>query len=88
LKIRRKHRLGIEEAKHRVDQVAEDISRKWNLTSKWDGDLLHVRGSGVTAQIAVAAESVEIHVRTGLAMMMFRESIRSEIEGSIDEHIA
>ena len=88
MRIRREHNLGVEEAKLRVGKVAEEIGGKWNLTSEWDGDQLRVTGSGVTARIAVAAESIEVHVRTGLAMMMFREVIRSEIEGSIDHYIA
>lgn len=87
MKIHRKHSLGLEEAKRRVDMVAEEIAPKWNLSSRWEGDHLRVHGSGITARIAVMPDSVEVHVRTGLAMMMFREPIRSAIEGSIDDHI-
>ena len=88
MRIHRKHSLGIDEAKRRVDQVAEEIGPKWNLRSHWDGDHMRVQGTGISARIAVMADSVEVHVRTGLAMMIFRDSIRSAIEGSIDEHIA
>ena len=68
--------------------VAEELGPKWRLKSHWDGDHMRVHGTGVTARIAVAADSIEVHVRTGLAMVMFREAIRSEIEESIDDHIA
>ena len=88
MRIHRNHNLGIEEAKRRVDLVAEEVGPKWNLRSWWVGDRMQVQGTGVTALLAVAADSVEVRVKTGLAMMMFREAIRREIEGSIDHHIA
>jgi putative polyhydroxyalkanoate system protein len=88
LRIHRTHNLGIEEAKRRVDLVAEEVGPKWNLKSWWDGNRMQVQGTGISALIAVAADSVEVKVKTGLAMMMFREVIRREIEGSIDDHIA
>ena len=85
--IRREHTLGVEEAKRRVDRVAEDIGGRFRLTSRWDGDHLRVNGSGVTGRIVVEEQSVEIHVQMGFAMIMFRETIRSAIEESIDDYI-
>lgn len=87
LKIRREHTLGIEEAKRRVDKVAEELGGKLNLTSRWEGDDLRVRGRGVKGRIAVAADSVEVHVTVGLPMLLLREPIRVAIEESIDHYI-
>lgn len=87
MKIRRDHTLGIEEAKRRVDQVAEELGGKLNLTSNWEGDHLRVHGRGVTGRIVVEADSVEVQVRLGLPMLMLREPIRSAIEESIDHYI-
>lgn len=87
LKIRREHTLGIEEAKRRVDQVAEELGGKLNLTSRWAGDNLRVNGRGVSGWIVVEAESVEVHVKVGLPMLMLREPIRVAIEESIDHYI-
>jgi len=85
--IRREHELGVEEAKRRVDKVAEELGGRLNLSSTWDGDHLRVRGFGVNGRIIVDAQSVEVHVRLGLAMSMMREPIRSAIEESIDHYI-
>lgn len=87
IKIRREHDLGVEEAKRRVDMVADDIGGKFNLTSRWEGDYLRVQGTGVNGQVVVMERAVEVHVETGFAMMMFRETIRSAIESSIDDYI-
>lgn len=87
MKIRREHTLGVEEAKRRVDQVAEELGGKLNLTSRWEGNDLRVDGRGVTGRIVVEADSVEVHVTVGLPMLMLREPIRVAIEESIDHYI-
>ena len=87
MKIVREHSLGIDEAKGRVDKVAEELGEKLNLTYRWEGDLLKVTGTGVSGRIIVEETRVEVHVRTGLAMMMLREPIRNAIESSIDHYI-
>ena len=87
MKIKRKHSLGIEEARRRVDRVAEELGGKLRLTSEWEGDHMRVHGKGVSGRILVSDDSVEVHVHIGFAMMMFREPIRAAIEGSIDEYI-
>ena len=87
LKIKRKHSLGIEEARRRVDSIAEELGGKLRLTSEWEGDHLLVHGKGVSGRILVFEDSVEVHVHVGLTMMMLREPIRSAIEGSIDHYI-
>ena len=87
MRIRRQHTLGIEEARRRVDLVAAELGGKLNLSYRWQGDHLEVSGTGVSGRIVVEETRVEVHVRTGLAMIMFRESIRTAIEGSIDHYI-
>jgi putative polyhydroxyalkanoate system protein len=87
LKIKRKHSLGIEEARRRVDSIAEELGGKLKLTSEWEDDHLRVHGKGVSGRILVFEDGVEVHVHVGLAMMMLREPIRAAIESSIDHYI-
>jgi putative polyhydroxyalkanoate system protein len=87
LKIVREHTLGIAEARRRVDQLADELGAKLRLTHRWDGDHLRVSGSGVSGRIVVEETLVEVHVRTGLGMILLREAIREAIEGSIDQYI-
>ena len=87
MKIVREHTLGIEEARRRVDLLAEELGTRLRLTHRWEGDHLRVSGTGVSGRIVVEESLVEVHVKTGIGMMMFRETIRSAIEGSIDDYI-
>lgn len=85
--INRDHTLGVDEAKRRVDKLADKLGGRLKLTACWEGNRLQVVGQGVSGHIDVDDVSVRIQVSMGFTMMMFRESIRSAIEGSIDEYI-
>ncbi len=87
MRIKREHQLGIEEARRRVDRVAEELGGRLNLSGRWEGDHMRVRGRGVSGKILVSDSSIEIRVHLGLTMIMFREGIRSAIEESIDDYI-
>ncbi len=85
--IRRDHTLGIEEAKRRVDEVAAEIGSEFSLGYRWEGDSLRFNGRGVDGHISVAQDSVEVHVRLGLALMMLSGPIRLAVESSLDQHL-
>ena len=87
MKIVREHSLGVEEARRRVDQLADELGAKLRLTHYWEGDHLRVSGTGVSGRIVVEESLVEVHVKTGLGMILLREAIRDAIEGSIDDYI-
>lgn len=85
--IRRRHQLGIEEARSRATQIAGHLERQYSLTSTWQGDNLVVRGNGVNGQLAVAEESIELEVTLGFALKLMEAPIRSAIENTMDEHL-
>ena len=87
MRIRRSHRLGIEEARSRADQIAGHLGRQYSLTSRWRGDYLIVSGNGVNGQLIVAEESIELEVRLGFALKLMAGPIRSAIESTMDEHL-
>lgn len=87
MRIRRNHELGLDTAKERIDDVAAELGKRFELRSKWQGDRLNISGSHVNGHISVTEHEIEIEVRLGFALMMFERKIRSEIEGAIDEHL-
>lgn len=88
MRIRRSHNLGLEEARNRADRIAADLQRQFSLKSKWQGDALHVRGNGVTGQLKVDEQHMELDVRLGFALKLMEGPIRSAIESTIDEELA
>ena len=88
MKIRREHSLGTTEARRRVDEIAADMGNRLNLSSKWRGDDLQVKGSGVDGTIAVSEDAIEISINLGFALKLMESSIRTAIEGTMDKHLA
>ena len=88
MKIRRKHNLGMEEARNRADRIAADLKDQFALRSRWNGDTLHVNGTGASGQLVVDAEWMELEVRLSFALKLMEGPIRSAIEATIDEELA
>ena len=88
MRIKRSHNLGIEEAKRRADLIAADLAGRFNLRSRWEGDQLRVKGSGVDGRLLVEQSSVELRVRLGLALKLLEGPIHAEIKRSMAEHLA
>lgn len=86
MKIRRNHDLGLEEARNRIDHMAEQLGKQYSVTSSWNGDHVVVRGNGVNGKIVVEHEYVEAHIRLGIPLAIMQSQIRAGIEAVIDEH--
>lgn len=84
MKIRREHSLGTDEVRRRVDRIAAQLGQQFTLSSRWVGDDLEFRGSGVSGRIRVEDHSVEVDVRLGLALMMMERPIRRAVEQAMD----
>ncbi len=87
MRIKRDHDLGLEVAKKRIDEVAVELEKRFDLITLWDGNRLQVSGRNVNGFITVTEEEIQVDVRLGFALMMFERVIRSEIEGAIDDHL-
>jgi len=88
MRFRRSHKLGLEEARHRADHIAGDLTKQYSLTSTWQGEYLLISGNGVNGHLHVAEDSIEIEIRLGFALKLMEGPIRSVIEREIDQHLA
>lgn len=87
MRIERAHKLGVKEARKRVDKVARDLQRQYSLTSEWHGDTLSFRGTGVKGDVQVTDRSVRFNLHLGFALMLMERQIRSTIEKTLDDHV-
>jgi putative polyhydroxyalkanoate system protein len=88
MKIHRRHKLGLEEARNRADKIAADLQQQFSMRSRWQGDVLQVQGNGVKGQLLVDEENLELDVKLGLALKLMEGPIRAAIEATIDEELA
>lgn len=88
MRIRRSHNLGLDEARKRADRIAADLQEEFSLRSRWQGDAMHVEGNGVSGELHVDDQAIELDVRLGFALKLMEGPIRSAIERMIDEELA
>lgn len=87
MRISRRHGLGLDEAKSRLEGLADELGRELSLTYRWRGDDLQFEGSGVDGRIGVSHSRVDIVVQLGFALMFVESRIRSAVERALDHHI-
>ncbi len=88
MRIRRRHNLGMEEARNRADRIAADLGPQLSLRSNWQGDNLMVTGRGVSGHLRVAEDAIEIFVELCFALKLMEGPIRAVIEMAFDEVLA
>jgi putative polyhydroxyalkanoate system protein len=87
MKIKKDHCLGKEEARKRVENIAETLGAKYGLQTSWVGDDLKIEGSGVKGCIVVADDSVAVEVKLGFALSMMESTIRTSLQEAMDKHL-
>ena len=82
MRIRRSHNLGLEEARRR------DLKEQFSARSHWEGNEMHVEGSGVTGRLHVDDTHLDLEVKLSFALKLMEGPIRNVIEKTIDEELA
>ena len=85
IKVVRKHRLTVAQARKIAQKTADDLANEYNLQSEWHGDTLRFSRSGVDGAMAVSAHEIRLDVKLGLLLSAFRSRIEQHIEHRLDE---
>lgn len=83
--IHQTHQLPLEQARAKVDQVAQRMLEKFDTTSHWKNDTLHFSRSGVKGSIAVTADSVDVHAELGMMLSPLKGMVEQEIRRKLTE---
>jgi putative polyhydroxyalkanoate system protein len=83
--IRRDHALGLEAARSRVEQIARAIQEQLAMEHEWHGNELHLKRSGASATIDVAADTVDLTIRLGLLLSPLKGRLEAAIQDRLDE---
>jgi putative polyhydroxyalkanoate system protein len=85
IKVVRKHRLAVAQAKKIAQKTADDLASEYDLTSEWKGDTLHFSRGGVDGSMAVSPTEIRLDVKLGLLLRAFKTKIEQHIEHRLDE---
>jgi putative polyhydroxyalkanoate system protein len=88
IRVERKHQLGKEVAKQKAERLVDKLVSKYDMTAQWNGDVVDLKRSGVTGQVAVGDDSVVVELKLGMMLSMMGPMIESEIDRALDKALA
>ncbi|RJG27042.1 polyhydroxyalkanoic acid system family protein [Massilia cavernae] len=73
------HSLTPEKARDAAQQVADKISREFDLACKWEGDVLRFERSGVNGSLTLRGQQARMQITLGFLMGAFAPTIRAKV---------
>lgn len=81
--ISHEHTLTGEQARATIEQVAEALRQRYELQTRWQGDVLAFARSGVDGEIELCPGCVRVRAQLGFPLAMMRGAIEDEIRSQI-----
>ena len=76
-----------EELREAAQGLAESLEQQHGVRSRWDGDTVRIKGSGVDGKLSIGEDTVEVSVMLGLLASAFKGVLQKEVQRYLDEHI-
>ena len=86
--IKKAHRLGKDDARQRVEDIAEDLKRKLHADYQWKGDTLLFKRPGAQGSIALGSDFVEVKVKLGMLVAPMKDKIQAQIEDQMAAYLS
>jgi putative polyhydroxyalkanoate system protein len=77
------HSLSLAKARALVQEAADNLAAEYDLSSRWVGNTLHFRRSGVEGEMRVTESEIDLEV-TLVSLKMFKARFVEHIEHSFD----
>ena len=68
--------------------LAENLENTHGMRSRWDGDSVKIKGSGVDGKLTFDNGMVDVSVKLGMFAAAFQGVLKSEMQRYLDEHIS
>ncbi len=88
INLTKKHKLGLKKAKTKVGKLAEALAEDYQLESEWDGDSLVFQRPGVSGQLDVSKDEVQLTMKLGFLMAAFKSKIEDQLKANLDKFVA
>ncbi len=83
--IKREHTLTRDQAREKIEEVAQTLKSEFDLEHEWDGNVLRFRRKGAEGVIGVGKSNVEIKIKLGVALRPVKGKIEKAILSSLDQ---
>ncbi len=86
--VERQHSLGHEAVRKMAEELAELLSRKYDIRYRWHDDVLVFKRTGAHGRVVVDPQHVRVELDLGFLLMAFESTIRQEIQATLDETLS
>ena len=83
--VRRPHTMEKQELRDMADGLADQLASIHRVETRWNGDCMSVRGSGVDGKLELSDNEVVVRVRLGLLAAAFKPALQKEVTRYLDE---
>jgi len=77
--IVQEHHLTHKKAREAAEKVAEKLAEEFELTCKWDEDVLHFERGGVSGKLTLHKHKAEMKLKLGFMFSMFASTIEEKV---------
>lgn len=86
IEINHKHTLSLDQARSLAEELAEELAQEHRLDYEWEDNSLFFSRTGVTGQIDVSHESIDIYAKLNWLLTALRGTIEQEIHNVLGRH--
>lgn len=86
--LRQGHHKSEKEVRRIADQLANHLSKEYQLSSKWNGNTLEFKRSGLHGSLILGDSEVTISLKLGILMSTFSGRIEKELAKSLKDTLA
>ncbi|MFM1990628.1 MAG: hypothetical protein RJA99_3585 [Pseudomonadota bacterium] len=84
--FKRDHALGLKKAKAAAQRVADEMEREFGMAHEWEGNVLRFSRTGVSGEMTIGKDHVELHAKLGFLLSAFRGRIEETLHRNFDEY--
>ncbi len=89
ISVTRNHDLAHDELHSRLEKLADEMTRKFGITARWDGDTCHLSGNPLkNGTLSMTDTAVLLELELGMMAKMLKGTIIKEIDSRLDKLLA
>ncbi len=88
INIKHDHQLSRDEARQRVEDIAETLKKKLHIQYQWIGDSLEFKRPGAKGSIDLGADFVEVKIKLGMLVVPMKDKIEAQVKEQIQYYLA
>ena len=88
IQIKRQHQIGRQQARQRMEAVAETLKTKLEAECTWEGDTMKFRRNGASGSIDVGDDFLEFNIQLSLLLSPLKGTIEKVIHEELDQSLA